>query len=127
MDCVYPFGFDPAWAISSNDLSISNGIKMKLSVIFAIFHMTMGVVMKGTNTVFHRHWPHFWAEVVTGLIILLGLFGWMDWLIFAKWFYPLEVGSTERIPVYKHELNDKCVLDWPLGKFGDEASWAQAK
>ena len=32
----------------------------------------------------------FWTEVVTGLIILLGLFGWMDILIIAKWFYPME-------------------------------------
>jgi len=27
---------------------------------------------------------------VTGLIILLGLFGWMDILIVAKWFYPMN-------------------------------------
>jgi V-type H+-transporting ATPase subunit a len=90
-DCTYPFGFDPAWAITSNDLSVANGIKMKLSVIFAIFHMTIGVLMKGTNTIHHKHWPHFFAEVVTGLIILEGLFGWMDYLVFAKWFIPVNV------------------------------------
>lgn len=32
----------------------------------------------------------FWTEVVTGLIILLGLFGWMDILIIAKWVYPMN-------------------------------------
>jgi V-type H+-transporting ATPase subunit a len=53
-ECVYPFGFDPAWAVSSNDLTTSNGIKMKLSVIFAIFHMTIGVLMKGTNQLYHK-------------------------------------------------------------------------
>jgi len=53
-DCVYPFGFDPAWGMSSNDLTTSNGIKMKLSVIFAIFHMTIGVLIKGTNLLYNR-------------------------------------------------------------------------
>ena len=28
----------------------------------------------------------FWTEVFGGLIILLGLFGWMDALIIAKFF-----------------------------------------
>jgi len=49
---VYPFGFDPAWGLTSNDLTTTNGIKMKLSVIFAIFHMTIGVLIKGTNLLY---------------------------------------------------------------------------
>ena len=36
----------------------------------------------------------FWFEVVTGLIILNGLFGWMDFLIISKWLYPLNAYST---------------------------------
>lgn len=92
--------------MSSNDLATSNGIKMKLSVIFAIFHMTIGVLIKGTNLLHHKHWAHFFAEVITGLIILLGLFGWMDYLIFVKWLYPINIDSTARIPVYNGKLDD---------------------
>jgi len=29
----------------------------------------------------------FGTEVVTGVLILGGLFGWMDLIIFAKWFF----------------------------------------
>ena len=31
------------------------------------------------------------TEVVVGLIILFGLFGWMDTLIFAKWFAAVNI------------------------------------
>ena len=86
--------------------------------------MTIGVIIKGTNTIHHKHWPHFFAEVVTGLIILEGLFGWMDYLIYAKWFIPVDVQSYERVPMLKGVVSDKCVMDWPMGKFGDEESWS---
>lgn len=36
----------------------------------------------------------FWTEVITGLIILNGLFGWMDLLIFIKWFTPYNPYSV---------------------------------
>jgi len=37
----------------------------------------------------------FWTEVITGLIILNGLFGWMDILIVIKWLYPMNPYSTD--------------------------------
>jgi vacuolar-type H+-ATPase subunit I/STV1 len=90
-NCVYPFGLDSVWMLSSNSLTFSNNIKMKLAVIMGIFHMTMGILHKGTNSVFFSRWADFLTEVVAGLIILLGLFGWMDFLIFCKWFTPLNL------------------------------------
>jgi len=43
----------------------------------------------------------------------------MDYLIFVKWFYPINIDSTTRIPFYEGKLNDKCVSgdNWPLGKY----------
>jgi V-type H+-transporting ATPase subunit a len=60
---------------------------MKLSVIMGIAHMTIGVLIKGTNTLFRNDYPSFFFEVVAGLVMLLGLFGWMDILIYGKWFF----------------------------------------
>ena len=60
-----------------------------------ITHMTIGIIMKGTNTLFHRDYPSFIFEVCTGLIMLLGLFGWMDLLIYGKWFFPMNFSSRE--------------------------------
>jgi V-type H+-transporting ATPase subunit a len=45
----------------------------------------------------------FWTEVVTGLIILNGLFGWMDILILIKWFYPMNPYSVD--PSMQNRIN----------------------
>lgn len=84
-DCTYPFGVDPAWYLSPVLLTFTNNIKMKLAVIIGVAHMSMGVVVKGLNSVYFGNWLALIFEVVTGLIILLGLFGWMDVLIISKW------------------------------------------
>lgn len=63
---------------------------MKMAVIIGVFHMTKGICVKGVNAVFFHDWIVLIFEVVTGLIILLGLFGWMDFLIYGKWFNEYE-------------------------------------
>lgn len=102
MDCVYPFGVDPAWWLSANLLTYVNAIKMRMSVIIGVSHMTMGICVKGLNSIYNGKWLVFIFEVITGLIILLGLFGWMDFLIIYKWAgYPLNAFSTAATPVGK--------------------------
>jgi V-type H+-transporting ATPase subunit a len=94
--CVYPFGMDPTWFLDSNDiLVVQNSMKMKISVIIAVMHMTMGIVVKGMNARYFKQPIVFWFEVITGIIILNGLFGWMDVLIFIKWFYVMNPYSTD--------------------------------
>jgi len=88
-------GTDPIWGITSNKLTFINGVKMKISVIFGVLHMTMGILHKGTNCVYFRDWASLFTEVIAGLVILLGLFGWMDLLILAKWLTPLNIDDME--------------------------------
>ena len=91
-------GVDPIWGITSNKLQFINGIKMKVSVIMAIFHMSIGIIMKGTNSVyFNKPWDLI-TEVIFGLIIFWGLFGWMDALIVAKWFNHINIDDTNPAP-----------------------------
>lgn len=90
-NCTYPMGQDSIWGITRNKINLTNSIKMKLAVIMGILHMSIGIVMKGTNTIYFGRFVDFWTEVVTGLVILLGLFGWMDLLIVAKWFHKLDI------------------------------------
>lgn len=63
---------------------------MKLAVIIGVVHMTIGVLVKGANSIYFRRFLDLIFEVFTGLIILLGLFGWMDTLIVAKWMYKMN-------------------------------------
>ena len=43
---------DPIWSLTNNRLTFVNSVKMKMSVIFGIFHMTIGVLIKGLNTIY---------------------------------------------------------------------------
>jgi V-type H+-transporting ATPase subunit a len=102
--CVYPFGMDPTWFLDANDiLVVQNSMKMKISVIIGVAHMSMGIVVKGMNARYFKQPIIFWFEVVTGLIILNALFGWMDILIIIKWLYPMNPYSTN--PTMQYRIN----------------------
>lgn len=61
---------------------------MKLAVIFGILQMSLGVILKGLNSIHFRSGVDFLFEFLPQIILLLALFGWMDILIIAKWLEP---------------------------------------
>lgn len=93
-DCTVAFGQDSIWGSAQNKLNVANGVKMKLSVIMGILHMSIGIIIKGTNSIHFGRYDELFAEVIGGLIILLFLFGWMDLLIVAKWFHSVDIEDT---------------------------------
>lgn len=108
MDCVYPFGVDPSWYLSPDGLVFNNSIKMRMSVLVGIWHMSMAITVKGFNAVHNKEWLVLVFEVIGGLIILNGLFGWMDVLILAKWVYPMNAYSTLDTPCLSENGMDDC-------------------
>jgi V-type H+-transporting ATPase subunit a len=42
------------WGRAENELVFVNSLKMKISVIIAIIHMTFGVFIKAANTLFFK-------------------------------------------------------------------------
>lgn len=82
---VYAFGVDPAWRISSNELLFANSMKMKMSVILGIFHMTFGIILKGMNAVYFRSWLDLVCEFIPMILFDIAFFGYMVILIFVKW------------------------------------------
>lgn len=82
---VYPFGLDPIWHVSTNELLFFNSFKMKLSVIFGIFQMFLGTCLKGLNAVYFNERLDFFFEFLPMVIFACSLFVYMVFLIFYKW------------------------------------------
>lgn len=58
---------------------------MKMSVIFGVGQMSLGIFLKGSNAIYRRNCLDFVFEFLPQILLLLGLFGWMDYLIIVKW------------------------------------------
>mmetsp|Transcript_1114 Transcript_1114/g.1000 ORF Transcript_1114/g.1000 Transcript_1114/m.1000 type:complete len:599 (-) Transcript_1114:4-1800(-) len=88
--CVYPVGIDPRWYRSPFAITFVNSMKMKLSVIIAVAQMSLGVCMKALNAIHFKSNIDFFFEFVPQIILLVGLFGYMDLLIILKWLTSYE-------------------------------------
>lgn len=84
-ESVYPFGLDPMWHVSSNELLFFNSFKMKLSVIFGISQMFLGTCLKGLNAVYFHEKLDLYFEFIPMLVFTCSLFVYMIFLIFYKW------------------------------------------
>ncbi len=82
---VYPFGIDPEWHMSENDLLFFNSLKMKLSVILGITQMTFGLILKTSNALHFKNKLDLFCECIPQLVFMVGLFGYMIALIVLKW------------------------------------------
>ena len=47
--------------------------------------MGMGVFMKALNAIYRKNSVDFWFEFLPQIVLLFSLFGFMDWMIIAKW------------------------------------------
>ena len=84
-NCRYRFGLDPAWYLATNELAFMNSLKMKLSVILGVFQMVIGIILKGLNSLFEGDMVEFVFIFIPQILLMLALFGYMDFLIFVKW------------------------------------------
>lgn len=95
--CVHTIGIDPVWYLSTQEITFLNSAKMKLAVVIGVAHMSMGVVMKGLNALYFRQAVNFVFEFIPQIVMLIGLFGYMDYIIMAKWTTDWE-GREDRSP-----------------------------
>ena len=104
-NCVNHFGLDPAWMISSNELAFVNSLKMKLSVILGVSQMVLGIVLKGLNHIYWGEICDFIFSVIPEIVLMLSLFGYMNFLVFVKWNTNYE-GELFKAPDIKSYLMD---------------------
>ena len=91
--CNYPFGLDPAWYGTQNELTFFNSLKMKLSVILGVAHMMFGIVLKAVNTIHYGLPLDFFFEFLPQIVFMICTFFYMDLLIFLKWAVPWQIGA----------------------------------
>lgn len=85
----YPFGIDPAWHGAQNELLFVNSLKMKISVLFGVLQMFMGIVLRYVNAVRERSKLDLLFECCPMTIFLISFFGYMDYMIVYKWTHVL--------------------------------------
>ncbi|KAL7069406.1 putative vacuolar proton translocating ATPase subunit A [Cryptosporidium serpentis] len=85
----YPFGFDPAWKGASNEMIVMNSFKMKFSVIVAFVQMSLGVILKGINSLHFGNYLDFFCEFIPQILFMTGFVGYLNFLIFYKWLTPV--------------------------------------
>lgn len=103
---VYPLGADPAWKISGNELLFFNSMKMKMSVVLGITQMTLGIVLRGTNSLFFNNMTDFWCEFIPMIGFAMSLFGYMVIMIFYKW----SINWQERMALGSCNYDDQGVF-----------------
>lgn len=93
-NCVYPVGVDPRWYQSSQLLTYTNNLKMKIAVILGVLQMALGICMKAFNNLHFGKTVDFLFEFIPQIVLLFVLFGWMDFLIIVKWLRTMNINDT---------------------------------
>ena len=84
-DCVYPFGLDYVWYLSSNETSFLNSFKMKFSIIIGVIQMLFGTSLKATNALYFSKWEDLIFEAIPQFLFMFVTFGYMSFCIIYKW------------------------------------------
>ena len=72
-----------------------NSFKMKTSVIYGVAQMLLGTSMKGFNALYFKRYGEFFFDVISQVLLLLALFGFMDYMIIVKWTTDWDAHKTE--------------------------------
>ncbi|KAK7341775.1 hypothetical protein VNO80_24714 [Phaseolus coccineus] len=81
----YPFGVDPSWRGSRSELPFLNSLKMKMSILFGVVHMNLGIILSYFNAHFFGSLLDIRYQFVPQMIFLNCLFGYLSLLIIVKW------------------------------------------
>ena len=93
----YIFGVDPTWKYRKNELNFYNSLKMKISIIFGVAQMTLGIIMSLFNGIHFRKPLNLIFEFIPQMIFLQSIFGYLCFLIITKWLTNWE-GPDGKVP-----------------------------
>jgi len=84
-DGVYPFGVDPAWHGKSSQIEETNSIKMKMSVLYGVTQMCLGLWLCLLNHIEFKDWVSLVFEWIPQVLFMFSFFVYMCWIILYKW------------------------------------------
>merc|ERR1712007_374149 len=67
----YPFGLDWAWHGATNELLFVNSLKMKLSVLFGVLQMIVGLVLRFSDAIYDKKMIDLAFECVPMLVFMV--------------------------------------------------------
>ncbi|KAL3616405.1 V-type proton ATPase subunit a1 [Castilleja foliolosa] len=82
---TYPFGVDPSWRGSRTELPFLNSLKMKMSILFGVTQMNLGIILSYFNARYFSNSIDIRYQFVPQMIFLNSLFGYLSLLIIIKW------------------------------------------
>jgi V-type H+-transporting ATPase subunit a len=97
---TYELGIDWMWKGAENELIYYNSLKMKMSIIIGVTHMSLGIIMKFLNSIYFNNKLDLFFECIPQLVLLLALFGYLAALMFIKWCYPFY--TYDRLNISPH-------------------------
>lgn len=97
---VYPIGLDPAWHGADNSLVFTNSLKMKLSVVLGVAHMTFALFLNVPNHLHFKRASFIWAELVPQILFLESLFGYLVITIVYKWATDWSATDANGVPLH---------------------------
>ena len=83
--CVYPVGLDPSWIGTNNELTYTNSLKMKLSIIVGVLHMMLGIFIRGINNINTKNGTAFYFEFIPQFLFMGIMYGYLIAMIYYKW------------------------------------------
>lgn len=110
---TYVFGVDPAWFGTSNKLAYYNSLKMKMSIIFGVLHMMVGLFLGLSNHIHHREWTHIFFEFIPEVLILGCTFGYMGVMIIIKWCTDW-ISENRQPPSILNTMTDFFLHPWGI-------------
>ena len=122
---VYYFGVDPIWKSASNELYFLNSLKMKLSILIGVFHMTFGIILSLVNHLKYKNWLNVFFKFIPELVFMVCSFGYLSFLIIYKWCAPVQEGAPMLINVFLEMFQNFGRVTEPNVVLGDCQYWIE--